>query len=109
MIQEKLNPRLEANRIILDTLIAAVEKYPDHRFGQILRNLEIVQEIRNADGMPVAWKNTFDEESVETLKRVTKYTEILENLGVYIKNNTRMALRRLGLDKLRRQGKLDEI
>lgn len=58
--QEKISHRQEANRELIQNLTAYVEKYPELRFGQILDGFGfIIQDI-----------DLFNEESVDTLKRV---------------------------------------
>ena len=69
--------RLEANRAILGVITELVERYPDQRFGQLMRNYGVIKEIRN-DWIPVAWSNEFNLESDELLKRIVKTTAEIE-------------------------------
>ena len=69
--------RLKYNRIILNFLRKQIEKNPEARFGQILRNTNIVKETRpikaerGAD-MGVEWDNEFYLESEALLIRILK-------------------------------------
>lgn len=104
MDEPKQITRQQYNMMICDLLIAAVQRYPDWRFGQILRNLELAIEIRDVDtGMPIAWTNDFNVESSEIFGRVHKYKEIMKSLGAEIDNNALMATRRLKLHKKKRK------
>ena len=61
----------EANRKIVELLAAAVEKYPDQRFVQLLDNLGLlVLERSPENGMPTGYKHGYHEESVDILARV---------------------------------------
>jgi hypothetical protein len=69
--------RRDANRELVRLLAEWVEKYPDMRFGQILRNMGIVEEIRphvyNGLGVQedrIYWIDEFSLEPTELLKRV---------------------------------------
>jgi hypothetical protein len=62
--------RLEANLEILRILTEYARNNPDERFGQILRNTEVVTEIINFEGRPTAWRNEFNTESTYTLAMV---------------------------------------
>jgi hypothetical protein len=64
--------RQEANREILKQLSKAVKANTDQRFGQLLRNLGLVTEVRNGEGTPTHWINEFNTESVAILERMTK-------------------------------------
>lgn len=63
--------RQEANKEILKLLSKAVEEQSDVRFGQLLRNMEVIREIR-IDGVPEYWANEFYAEPQYILKRMTK-------------------------------------
>lgn len=93
--------RQEYNKLVLDMLIAAVERFPEQRFGQILRNLEIIKENRDEKGNVVSWVNDFNTESKDIAERVGHYRQIMRDLGAYVDNNALMAVRRLKLDKKR--------
>lgn len=58
--KEKIAHRQEANRELIQSLSAYVELYPELRFGQILEGFGFV--VQDTD--------LFNEESVDTLKRV---------------------------------------
>ena len=67
--------RLDYNRKILEKLKEYIESYPDLRFGQILRNFDIVKElnITSARGTTeIYWKDDFYLESKETWERMKK-------------------------------------
>jgi hypothetical protein len=64
--------RHEANKLILKQLSQAVKANTDQRFGQLLRNLGIVTEVRNGKGTPTHWVNEFNTESSTILDRLTK-------------------------------------
>lgn len=64
-IQEKINKRLESNRLLVKKLSELVEKYPEQRFGQILYNYGFLDIDSNYN-----IKDPFYEESVDTLKRI---------------------------------------
>ena len=66
--------RHEANKEILAKLFEYVEKAPDQRFGQILRNLGVVRE-HYLDGIPAFWANDFYIESEDTLNNIIKETK----------------------------------
>jgi len=57
--------RKEANVRIVEILTNAIEMYPDQRFGQIMRNLDVIEEINES-----VWKDEFYLESEELLERV---------------------------------------
>lgn len=61
--------RKEANFEILRLLANEFAQHPDVRFGQALRNLDVIKEKRE-DGKPVEWVNGFNEESETTFKRM---------------------------------------
>lgn len=67
-----MNSRKQDNKTILVLLAAAVEKYPDLRFGQILHSLRILdmEEHDTPDGVFHTVKDPFYEESDSTLKRM---------------------------------------
>jgi len=58
--------RLEANRKIVAALTAAVEKYPDWRFHQLLQNIGLEPHPMASD----AKIDRFYEESTETLEKM---------------------------------------
>lgn len=62
--------RQDANLKIVKRIWQACKDYPDWRFGQILRNLGVVEEYRNEEGVPESWINHFNKESVKTLERM---------------------------------------
>lgn len=63
--------RLEANRQILSILKTLVETYPDWRFGQLMRNADVVDQVPNAgDGSFYVWADEFNLESEALLKRI---------------------------------------
>lgn len=59
--------RLEANIEILERLFEVVEKNPQLRFGEVLRNLGIVRELRLPMVSYPLWTNEFNTESTATL------------------------------------------
>lgn len=66
--------RQEANKKILEILANEIEKFPDGRFNQILINLDFTyQETKDTfSGWSELEVLNYGEESVETLKRITK-------------------------------------
>ena len=62
--------RQQANLKIMALLYKAVVDFPDWRFGQLLRNLDIVGEVRDDQGTPTGWRNSFNDESEYTLKQL---------------------------------------
>ena len=73
--------RLEANRQLVNILAEVVEKNPDQRFGQILRNYAYVRENRPVPAESgFDWKNEFYLESEALLNRIYRslYKEELE-------------------------------
>ena len=62
--------RQEANRHILARIASEIESSPDQRFSQILRNLDIITEYRNKEGMPEYWVNEFNLEPHHILARM---------------------------------------
>ena len=72
-ITEMINKRQDANRDILAHLSTLVELYPDLRFGQILAISNVIQYEHiscDSDQYVEVVKDPFNEESVETLRRV---------------------------------------
>ena len=67
-----MRTRLASNKEILKRLAKAVKENPDQRFGQLLRNLDVIVEIRNQQGIPSYWQNDFNTESVAILGRMMK-------------------------------------
>lgn len=101
--------RLQYNRMICDLLIAAVERFPDWRFGQILRNLELIKEVRDdEDGLILGWQDDFNTESSAMLERAGKYRDVLKSMGAEIDNNSLRAARRLKVDKAARKREREE-
>lgn len=73
-IQEKIKNRQTANSELVKKLSELVIVYPDLRFGQILVNFGFIkQEIDHYDCSIVLTEDPFNEESVDTLKRVKEY------------------------------------
>lgn len=77
-IQEKIAKRQLANVRILKYLTDIVEHNPDLRFGQILFNWKLVQWENTDDGIKIC--DPFFEESVDTLKRLTKIMSELKEI-----------------------------
>lgn len=70
-IEEMIEKRQEANLDILTAIEEWVMKYPNLRFGQILVNLGIIEYQRDpANFDKIGIKDPFNEESVDTLKRI---------------------------------------
>jgi hypothetical protein len=67
--------RQYANLLILARIKAEIEAYPDMRFGQILRNLGVV-DAKFVDG-EAKWTNTFHEEPSVTLDRMQKVAALI--------------------------------
>ena len=70
---EMIDKRQQANRDILAHLYTFVELYPDLRFGQILAISNVIQYEHiscDSDQYVEVVKDPFNEESVETLRRV---------------------------------------
>jgi hypothetical protein len=61
--------RQEANRLIIKLLAEQVEKDPDIRFGQMLRNVGAVYEYMTPDDDAV-WRDEFYLEPQQLLKRI---------------------------------------
>jgi len=64
--------RLEANRKILEILKVMVETYPDQRFGQMMRNVDVVREVKidTKEFTGLVWIDEFNLESEELLNRI---------------------------------------
>lgn len=60
--------RKNANMEILRLIAMEVNQHPDLRFGQILRNMDVIIEAREAHSG--FWENTFYEEPHITLERM---------------------------------------
>lgn len=60
--------RYDANVKLIQILAQYLTDHPSERFGQALRNLEIVQESRLQDG-GVCWFNEFNTEPREMVQR----------------------------------------
>ena len=99
---------LDYNRLICDLLIAAVERGPEWRFGQIMRNLELIKEIRDSQGMPIGWVDDFSTPSAAMLARAGKYEPLMKELGAFTEGNAKMAARRLKVDRAARRRKRAE-
>lgn len=99
MDNQKPLTRQDYNRMLADILIASIERYPDWRFGQHLRNLELIKESRDINGMPTGWIDEFNLEPKDLLVRAGGYKAILEKLGAFVKDNAKMAAKRLGVDE----------
>jgi hypothetical protein len=97
---EKIPKNQLYNRLICDLVIAAVEKYPEWRFGQILRNIELIIEMRDEFGRVLGWQDEFNTPTEDILGRIKKYKTILEGLGAYVDNNAIMAIKRLKIEKI---------
>ena len=70
-IHKKIKARKEANREILRVLTHYIEAHDEIRFGQALVNLGIVQLIQDPASFDILGaKDPFNEESVDTLKRM---------------------------------------
>ena len=70
---EMIDKRQEANRDIIQHLTTLVDKYPELRFGQILAISNVIQYEHiscDSDQYFEVVKDPFNEESVETLRRV---------------------------------------
>jgi len=64
--------RLEANRLLVKLLNDQVEKYPDIRFSQHLRNSGFISEHIDSLGCPHFWYNEFNVEPDTLVRRVIK-------------------------------------
>lgn len=64
--------RQEANRLIVKLLAEQVEKYPDIRFGQMMRNCGVIDDRQFVgEGTTYGyWVNEFNVEPIELLKRI---------------------------------------
>jgi hypothetical protein len=60
--------RLDYNLAILATLEAHLRAFPEIRFSQALRNLDIVVPLPDGAG----WKDTYNEEPSTTVRRMTR-------------------------------------
>lgn len=72
-ITEMIDKRQEANKDIIQHLTTLVNKYPELRFGQILAISNVIQYEHiscDSDEYIEVVKDPFNEESVETLRRV---------------------------------------
>lgn len=78
-IKEKIKNRQTANFELVNKLSELVIAYPDLRFGQILVNFGFIKQIiDHYDDNIVLTEDPFNEESVDTLKRVKKYGRNIE-------------------------------
>ena len=66
--QEEYMTRQEANRLIVKILADQVEKQPDIRFSQLMRNIEVVDE--DIIEPKLIWRNEFNLEPLKLLKRI---------------------------------------
>lgn len=67
--------RLEANKLIIQTILEYATNYPDLRFGQILTNLNIATHLQTY-GTPLqeySYTDIFFDESVKTLKMLNYF------------------------------------
>lgn len=62
--------RQQANYKILQILFQEVLNQPDIRFGQLMRNLEVISEGKSADWSAPPWINEFNLEPQQLLKRI---------------------------------------
>lgn len=70
-IKEKIKNRQKANFELIRKLSELVIAYPDLRFGQILVSFGFIEQIvDHYDDNIVLTEDPFNEESVDTLKRV---------------------------------------
>lgn len=70
-IHKKIKARKEANREILRALTHYIEAHDEIRFGQALVNLGIVQLVQDPASFDIIGaEDPFNEESVDTLKRI---------------------------------------
>lgn len=84
VIQEQVNKmfqkkegamlRSKANKEIMKKLTKAMKANPQVRFGQLLRNLGVVTEIRDQNHNVIAWQNDFNKES-EAILDTMNYCE----------------------------------
>jgi hypothetical protein len=73
-IKEKIKNRQKANSELVKKLSELVIAYPDLRFGQILVNFGFIKQIvDHYDCSIVLTEDPFNEESIDTLKRVKEY------------------------------------
>ena len=72
-MKNKIEQRQAANRELISLLSEAIEKYPHLRFGQLLCIFNIVKQtsiVEDNDIISLKTEDPFNEESVDTLKRV---------------------------------------
>ena len=73
-IKEKINKRLISNLELAEELVKRIKENPQQRFGQILVNFGFIKQIvDHHDCSIVLTEDPFNEESVDTLRRVKKY------------------------------------
>lgn len=78
-IKEKIDKRLIANLELAEELVKRISENPQQRFGQILVNFGFIKQIvDHYDSDIVLTEDPFNEESVDTLKRVKKYGRNIE-------------------------------
>lgn len=80
-LDELVISRLDNNRAIVEILAALVEEYPSMRFGQILRNANVVQETLSDNLIVNGWENEFNTESVTTQERMMRSDLVKRILG----------------------------
>lgn len=74
---EVSSSRQEANKAILNLISKMVIKYPEHRFGQILMNMDVVQREFGTDWLRF-WKDEYNLESTDLLDRVLQIYKKLD-------------------------------
>jgi hypothetical protein len=72
-----ISSRQEANKAILNLISKMVIKYPEHRFGQILMNMDVVQREFGTDWLRF-WKDEYNLESTDLLDRVLQIYKKLD-------------------------------
>lgn len=69
--KEKINKRLISNLELTEELVKRIKENPQQRFGQILVNFGFIkQTVDHYDDNIVLTEDPFNEESIDTLKRV---------------------------------------
>lgn len=78
-IKEKINKRLISNLELAEELVKRIKENPQQRFGQILVNFGFIKQIvDHYDCSIVLTEDPFNEESVDTLRRVKEYGRNIE-------------------------------